>query len=261
MKTRRSFLTGLFALMISPLKSWGEKKEEMFMWIKKSTDRGHAHHGWLKSHHTFSFADYYDPRFMGFSDLRVINEDFIQGGMGFGSHPHRDMEIITYVIKGSLRHKDSMGNEAVIRPGEVQHMSAGTGVVHSEFSDDKDETHLLQIWLMPEKLGIKPVYGQKNFSEQFEKNKLTLVVSKDGRDGSIGINQETDLFVSRLKANEEFPFTLKAGRKMWVQVVRGSLSVNGNALSDGDALAVEDGGLLNFSAKSDSEFLIFDLKK
>ena len=231
------------------------------MWIRKSNDRGHAHHGWLKSHHTFSFADYYDPRFMGFSDLRVINEDYIQGGMGFGSHPHRDMEIITYVIKGSLRHKDSMGNEAVIRPGEVQHMSAGTGVVHSEHSDNQDENHLLQIWIMPEKLGIKPQYGQKNFAEQFDNNKKTLVVSRDGRDGSIQINQDADLYVSRLKPNDELPFSLRADRKMWVQVVKGDIRINGSDLSTGDALAVEDGGALKFESLTDSEFLIFDLKK
>ena len=172
--------------------------------VRKSEDRGNADHGWLKSRHTFSFADYHDPKFMGFRSLRVINEDRIDGGTGFGKHGHRDMEIISYVVDGALAHKDSMGNEAIILPGEVQRLTAGTGITHSEHNyKPKDVTHFFQIWIVPKKNGVQPGYGQKNFEKDLNSKNLVLVVSEDGRDGSIKINQDADVYISRLKENEK----------------------------------------------------------
>jgi hypothetical protein len=228
--------------------------------LRKSEERGLANHGWLKSRHSFSFAEYYDPKHMGFRSLRVINEDRIEGGTGFGRHPHRDMEIISYVIQGALEHKDSMGNETVIRPGEVQRMSAGTGVAHSEYNHDaNEEAHFFQIWIQPNRTGNKPGYGQKSFEKELKTQKMVLVISQDARDGSIGIQQDADMYISRLKANDQVDFRLRAGRGAWIQVVRGQLSVNDKEIASGDALSFEKEELLNFKALADSEFLLFDL--
>ncbi|MEZ4816213.1 MAG: pirin family protein [Bdellovibrionota bacterium] len=228
--------------------------------LRKTNDRGGAEHGWLKSKHTFSFADYHAPDFMGFGPLRVINEDWIQGGEGFGMHPHKDMEIITYVVKGALEHKDSMGNQAVILPGEVQKMSAGKGVLHSEYSPRKGEdTHLLQIWIHPNKKGLTPSYQQKSFEEQLNTEKLVLVVSPDAELGSLSISQDAKLYVSRLKADDSLDYQLGQGRVAWLQMVKGELKVNSLELSVGDGLAVRDEELLSVVAQKDSEFLLFDL--
>ncbi len=228
--------------------------------LRRSTDRGYADHQWLKSQHTFSFADYYDPKHMGFRSLRVINEDRIEGGTGFGAHPHHDMEIISYVVKGALEHKDSMGTKAIIRPGEVQRMSAGAGVVHSEYNHQADEeTHFFQIWIMPKTRGGNAGYGQKSFEADLNSKKLVLVVSEDGRDGSIDVKQDADLYISRLKASEDLEFKLREGRGAWVQIVRGQVSVNGQTLEKGDAASFTAEELLKFKANQDSEFLLFDL--
>ncbi|MCM2280470.1 MAG: pirin family protein [Bdellovibrionaceae bacterium] len=228
--------------------------------IRKSDERGLADHGWLKSRHTFSFADYYDPKFMGFRSLRVINEDRIEGGTGFGSHPHRDMEIISYVIQGALAHKDSMGNQTLIRPGEVQRMSAGTGVVHSEYNAiPNGETHFFQIWILPQAPGGTPGYGQKSFESELNSKKLVLVVSQDGRDGSISIKQDADLYISRLSSGDALDFRVRPTRGLWLQVAYGHLNINGEELSTGDALAFEAAEQLEAQANEKSEFLLFDL--
>lgn len=228
--------------------------------IRKSSERGYANHGWLKSFHSFSFASYYDPNHMHFGNLRVINEDFIAAGAGFGKHPHNNMEIITYVISGALSHQDSMGNSSTILPGEVQIMSAGTGVFHSEFNHEKNgETHLLQIWILPKLKNIEPRYGQKSFTKDFEKNDLVLVVSGSGRDGSIQINQDAEIFVGKFAAEKNFEFALKKDRKIWIQMIAGKISVNGSALENGDAVAISDESTLKISAQKNSEFLLFDL--
>ncbi len=229
------------------------------MQLKRSVDRGAADHGWLKSHHSFSFADYYDPSSMGFRSLRVINEDHVATGKGFGMHPHRDMEIITYVVKGSLEHQDSMGNKAAILPGEVQYMSAGTGVMHSEYSKEGGDTHLLQIWIQPNARGGTPRYGQKSFEADLNSKKLVLVVSSDAREGSIGIKQDADIYASRPKAGDSIEFDVRKGRGVWIQVVKGQLSVNGKQLAAGDAIAFELEPKLKIEAKQASEFLLFDL--
>jgi redox-sensitive bicupin YhaK (pirin superfamily) len=228
--------------------------------VRRSSERGHAERGWLKSFHTFSFADYYDPRFMGFHDLRVINEDWIAGGQGFPTHPHKDMEIITYVISGELSHKDSLGNGAAIRPGEVQRMSAGTGIRHSEFNSKKDEeTHLLQIWILPEEEGLRPGYAQKNFADKLATEQLVLTVSRDGRDGSLTMNQDADFYVAKWGKADSFDFKARSGRKFWLQVVNGQLLMNGNKLEPGDAAAVSDEPTLRISSTGPAEFLLFDL--
>lgn len=228
--------------------------------IRKADERGYADHGWLKSRHTFSFANYYDPKHMGFSNLRVINEDRIAGGTGFGAHPHKDMEIISYVVKGALEHKDSMGTVAVIKPGEVQRMTAGTGVVHSEYNAQKmDETHFFQIWIQPKETGVKPGYGQKSFEKDLNSKKLVLVASNDEREGSIGINQDADMYISRLKSGDNLEFKVREGRGVWAQVVRGSLKVGDKTITAGDAVSTKDAQLLNFQASEDSEIILFDL--
>jgi quercetin 2,3-dioxygenase len=232
--------------------------------LRKSSERGNANHGWLKSRHTFSFADYYDPSNMGFRSLRVINEDRIESGTGFGAHPHRDMEIISYVVKGSLTHEDSMGNKAIILPGEVQRMSAGSGVVHSEANANADgDTHFFQIWIQPNARGGQPGYGQKSFEADLNSKKLVLVVSSDAREGSIGIKQDADLYLSRPKAGDVIEFDVREGRGVWIQVVRGMIDVDGKALSAGDGLAFspdspKDSKLVIRSSDA-SEFMLFDL--
>jgi redox-sensitive bicupin YhaK (pirin superfamily) len=228
--------------------------------IRKSTERGAANHGWLDSKHTFSFASYFDPQHMGFRSLRVINEDVIAGGTGFNTHPHRDMEIITYVVAGSLEHKDSMGNQTIILPGEVQRMSAGTGIMHSEFNHEKKApTHLFQIWIMPDVNGGNPSYGQKSFEAELNSQKLVLVVSKDERQGSIGIKQDADMYISRLKSGEEISFNVRPGRGVWIQLLKGQITINENIISTGDAVYSEDENLLQISSQENSEFILFDL--
>jgi redox-sensitive bicupin YhaK (pirin superfamily) len=227
--------------------------------IRKSEERGHADHGWLNSHFTFSFADYYDPQHMGFRSLRVINDDIVAPGQGFGAHPHRDMEIITYVLSGALEHKDSMGNGRIIRPGEVQYMAAGTSVTHSEFNPSPNEpVHLLQIWILPDKKGAKPNYAEKSFAKA-ESGKLHLAVSKTGRDGSIAINQDVELFVGKLKVGDKVSHTFKPDRHAWLHVAEGQIKLNGVVLNAGDGAAVSDESKLILESINASQFLLFDL--
>ena len=222
--------------------------------------RGHANHGWLDSWHTFSFADYYDPQHMGFRALRVINEDFVNPGRGFGTHHHEDMEIITYVLEGELAHKDSLGNGAAIRPGEVQRMSAGTGIDHSEFNHSKDAlVHLLQIWILPERRGTTPSYEQKVFPIEQTKNGLLLVAARDGRDGAVTVHQDVALYAGKLAAGARIEHALAPGRHAWLQVARGSVEVSGQKLRAGDGLAASDEAELAISASDDAEVLLFDL--
>src|SRR6266516_1683799 len=238
----------------------------LFVWhhggmmkIRKANERGHAEHGWLDSYHTFSFASYYDPQWMGFRSLRVINDDLVMPGMGFGTHPQRDMEIITYILSGALEHKDSMGNGRVIRPGEVQYMAAGTGVQHSEFNPSKDEAaHLLQIWIQPDAKGVKPRYAEKSLKDAAP-GKLHLVTSKTGRDGSMAIHQDADLWLAKLDAGNHITHNLAKGRHAWVHVADGELSLNGKKLSGGDAAAISDESTLELSATKLSQVLLFDL--
>ena len=227
--------------------------------IRKANERGHANHGWLDTYHTFSFADYYDPQWMGFRSLRVINDDLVLPGNGFGAHPHRDMEIITYVLSGALEHKDSMGNGRVIRPGEFQYMAAGTGVEHSEFNPSKTEaTRLLQIWILPDAKGVKPRYAERNLA-QAETGKLHLVASKTGREGSMAIHQDADLLLAKLAAGQGVTHSLAAGRHAWVQVAEGEVSVNGKILAGGDAAAVSQESALKLEATKPAQVLLFDL--
>jgi len=228
--------------------------------IRKANERGLGKRSWLTSHHTFSFANYYDPKHMGYKNLRVINEDIIQGGHGFDSHSHENMEIISYVIEGALQHKDSTGNETIIRPNEIQRMSAGSGVTHSEYNLAADkETHFYQIWITPKKRGTQPSYAQKSFAKELNKNKLTLVVSNTGREGSISIDQDVDIYVSRLKKGDLLEFKSRQNRHLWVQMVKGKMSVNGLEISAGDGLSTEGHHPLNFNSHEHSEFILFDL--
>jgi redox-sensitive bicupin YhaK (pirin superfamily) len=227
--------------------------------IRPASERGHADHGWLDTRHTFSFADYYDPRQMGFRTLRVINEDRVSPESGFGTHPHRDMEIVSYVLEGELAHQDSMGTGSVIRPGEVQRMSAGTGVLHSEWNHSKTEpVHFLQIWIVPEKKGLPPGYEQKSFGDD-AKNRLRLVASHDGRDGSVTVHQDAELYLARLDAGKEVARELRPGRYAWVQVARGAVELNGTKLAAGDGAAVADEARLVLRATAPAEVLVFDL--
>jgi redox-sensitive bicupin YhaK (pirin superfamily) len=227
--------------------------------IRKANERGHANHGWLDSYHTFSFANYYDPKWMGYRSLRVINDDLVMPGMGFGTHPHRDMEIITYVLSGQLQHKDSMGNGRIIRPGELQYMAAGTGVTHSEFNPSNEEAvHFLQIWIQPDQKGVKPSYGEKSLTEAPE-GKLNLVASKTGRDGSITIHQDADLWLGKVGAGNRVTHTLAPGRHAWVHVAEGEVSLNGKKLSGGDAAAIDEQGAVELNATKPSQVLLFDL--
>jgi redox-sensitive bicupin YhaK (pirin superfamily) len=229
--------------------------------LRKSSERGQADHGWLLAKHTFSFADYYDPDHMGYRSLRVINEDRVKPANGFGTHPHRDMEVLTYILEGALEHRDSMGNGSVIRPGDVQYMSAGSGVLHSEFNpSDREGVHLLQIWLLPDEKGATPRYGQKTFSAEEKRGKLLLVASKSGENGSIAIRQDAKLYSSVLREGESASLSLAKGRHAWIQVARGSVSANGTRLDPGDGASVSGEEKLEFVGKSgDSEFLVFDL--
>jgi redox-sensitive bicupin YhaK (pirin superfamily) len=228
--------------------------------IRRSDERGAANYGWLDTKYTFSFNDYYDPEFMGFRTLRVINEDRIEPDQGFPTHGHRDMEIITYVISGELSHRDSMGNGETIHPHEVQRMTAGTGVLHSEYSSPTDKTHLLQIWILPEARNLKPGYEQKIFPADEKKGKLRLVASKGGDDGSVTINQDVRLYASILANGEEVSHDIAEGRHAWVQLVSGSITVNGETLKPGDGAAVSEEKLLTIKANDDkTEFLLFDL--
>ncbi len=227
--------------------------------IRKANDRGHAEHGWLDSFHTFSFADYYDPSWMGFRTLRVINDDLVMPGMGFGTHPHRDMEIITCVLSGSLEHKDSMGNGRVIRAGEVQYMAAGTGVRHSEFNPSTDEAvHFLQIWIEPEKNGLKPRYADKSLAD-LPKGRFNLVASKAGRDGSIAINQDADLYLAKLEPGDTAAHKLRPGRHAWLHVAEGEVMLDGDLLRSGDAVGISDETLVRIGAKTPAQVLLFDL--
>lgn len=228
--------------------------------VRPANERGHADHGWLDTYHTFSFANYYDPANMGFRSLRVINEDRVQGGGGFGAHSHRNMEIITYVLEGALEHRDSMGNGSVMRPGDVQRMSAGTGIGHSEYNHSADEAvHFLQIWIKPERAGLTPGYEQRTYTPEEKRGQLRLIASHDGRDGSVKINQDAELYATLLEPGEEVEHRLGAGRHAWVQVVDGRVSLNGTALSAGDGAAVSQEELLKIVAEEKSETLLFDL--
>jgi redox-sensitive bicupin YhaK (pirin superfamily) len=227
--------------------------------IRKSNERGHANHGWLDAHHTFSFADYHDPQHTHFRSLRVINEDRVAPKMGFGMHPHRDMEIITYVIDGALRHRDSMGNTAVMRGGDVQRISAGTGILHSETNESESEpVHLLQIWIMPDQKNAKPAYAEKSFAK-IEPGQLYLITSKTGRDGSIPINQDADLYVAKLKQGGSLKHAFADGRSGWLQVIEGEVEVNGEHVASGDAVAVSKTEAATISAVKPAHFLFFDL--
>jgi redox-sensitive bicupin YhaK (pirin superfamily) len=227
--------------------------------IRKSSERGHANHGWLDSYHTFSFADYYDPEHTNFRSLRVINEDRVAPTMGFGMHPHRDMEIITYVVDGALRHRDSMGNTAVMRGGDVQRISAGAGITHSEVNESASEpVHFLQIWIMPEHKNAKPAYAEKSFAK-VEPGQFHLVTSKTGRHGSISINQDADLYLAKLKAGESVKHAFAEGRKGWLQVIDGELEINGEHLASGDAAAITKTDALVITASKPGQFLLFDL--
>jgi len=228
--------------------------------IRKSDDRGHANHGWLDTRFTFSFADYFDPEHVQFRTLRVMNDDRIAGGGGFPTHPHRDMEIVTYVLEGALAHKDSMGNGSVIRPGDVQYMSAGTGVAHSEFNASKTEpTHMYQIWMFPDKRNYEPTYDQKHFSEGAKRGALRLVASPDGREGSVKIRQNNELYATVLGPGESVKHALKSDRHGYVQVARGSVTLNGKTLETGDGAAISDERALELKGVKDAEVLLFDL--
>lgn len=230
------------------------------MRIRRGLERGHANHGWLESYHSFSFADYYDPEYMGFGDLRVINEDRVQGGEGFPMHGHRDMEIITCVLDGALAHRDSMGNSSIIRAGEVQRMSAGTGVRHSEYNASPDrEVHFLQIWLYPARAGIEPGYEQKAFDDAEKRNRLRLLVSPDGREGSLSMNQNAFLYGTILDPPCSVTYEFTAGRKGYVHVARGTVRVNGESLSAGDAVALSAAPAVSIQADTEAEILLFDL--
>jgi quercetin 2,3-dioxygenase len=227
--------------------------------IRKSDERGHVNHGWLDSYFTFSFADYYDPHWQGFRSLRVINDDLILPGMGFGTHPHRDMEIISYVLSGALQHRDSMGNGRVIKPGEFQYMAAGSGVEHSEFNPSKTEaTRLLQIWIKPDVKGVKPRFAERNFT-QAETGKLHLVASKTGRDGSFAIHQDANLLLGKLDAGQTVSHPLAQDRHAWIHVAEGAVTINGTQLTGGDAIALSEETAVEIAASKPAQVLVFDL--
>lgn len=228
--------------------------------IRRSNERGHADHGWLNSYHSFSFADYYDPEHTGFGPLRVVNEDRVQPGAGFGAHSHRDMEIISYVLDGALAHKDSMGNGSTIHPGDVQIMSAGSGVQHSEYNASAEApVHFLQLWIQPSVRGIAPGYQEKRFSPEEKRGRLRLIASPDGADGSVVIHQDVRVFAGLLDSTEAANLAVAAGRRIYVHVALGSLSANGITLAAGDALKIEDSPALKLAGGDNAEVLVFDL--
>jgi redox-sensitive bicupin YhaK (pirin superfamily) len=228
--------------------------------VRRSNERGHFDHGWLNTYHTFSFDQYYDRRYMGFRNLRVINEDFVAPGRGFPKHGHRDMEIITYILEGALKHEDSMGNGSVIRPGDVQRMTAGTGVRHSEQNaSDTERVHLLQIWILPHTVELEPGYEQKAFTEDERRGRLRLIASEDGREGSVLVHQDVSLFASVLSSGQEVEQTIDPLRYAWIQVARGSVEVNDEKADQGDGLVVAGESNLRIRAQQDAELLLFDL--
>lgn len=228
--------------------------------IRRGEERGHFDHGWLNSYHTFSFADYYDPNHMGFRSLRVINEDWVQPGQGFGMHPHRDMEIVTYVLEGELEHGDSLGNGEVLRAGEFQRMTAGTGIMHREFNPSREKpVHLYQIWLLPREKGLKPTYDQRAFPVGDQRGKFRIVASPDGMDDSLVIQQDARISLASLKAGEKTDYSLGTNRHAWLQVLRGSVNIAGNQLKAGDAVAVSNESSLVIDAEKDSELMLFDM--
>jgi quercetin 2,3-dioxygenase len=228
--------------------------------IRKSKDRGFADHGWLKTYHTFSFSDYQDPDHMQFRSLRVMNEDVVAPGQGFGTHPHRNMEIVTYVLEGALEHKDSMGNGEILRPGEFQRMTAGTGITHSEFNPSQNEpVHLYQIWLFPDQQALEPSYEQKSFPESGRLNQFRLVASKTAESGSLHINQDARIYLAKIEGNQAIPFDLNPGRSAWLQVLRGSIQLNGLTADTGDGFAISDETTLAIEATEEAEVMLFDL--
>ncbi len=228
--------------------------------VRKSEDRGSFNMGWLDTKHSFSFSDYYDPKHMEYRSLRVINEDKVAPSTGFGTHGHRDMEIVTYILSGKLEHKDSLGSGDILKPGDVQYMSAGTGIRHSEFNpSDKEPVHLLQIWIMPDRSSHTPRYGQTHFTQEQRHNNLRLIVSPDGAEGSLPIHQNASIYASLLDAGKTLSMPLKSGRYVWVQIARGQMVVNGLVLNAGDAVAIEQETEIRLEAKEDTEFLLFDL--
>ena len=228
--------------------------------IRKSGDRGHANFGWLDSYHTFSFGNYYDPEHMGFRSLRVINQDRVNGGGGFGTHGHRDMEIVSYVLEGALDHKDSMGNGSTIVPGDVQRMTAGTGVMHSEFNhSDSDPVRFLQIWIEPSQTGLEPGYEQTRFSREDKLNQLRLIASPNGRDGSVTVHQDASIYATVLEADRTLDYRLPKGRHGWLQVAGGSVKLNGVELSEGDGAAIAASNSITLQATEEAEVLLFDL--
>jgi len=228
--------------------------------IRRSEERGGGDHGWLKTHHTFSFSDYWDPKWMGFRSLRVINEDWVAPNNGFPTHPHRDMEIITYILEGKLEHKDSLGTGSVILPGDGQRMTAGSGIRHSEFNPSAtDAAHLLQIWIQPEKAGLQPSYEQKSFPEEEKLGKLRMIASRDAQDGSVKINQDAKLYVSLLKPGKEVSHEFGNGRHGWLQVARGTVELNGKKLAQGDGAAISEEKKLSIKGIENAEVLLFDL--
>lgn len=233
----------------------------MMIQVRKAEDRGHADYGWLNTYHTFSFNRYYDERFLRFRDLRVINEDRVKPGEGFGTHPHENMEIITYVLEGALEHKDSMGNGSIIYPGEVQRMSAGSGITHSEFNpSDSEEVHLLQIWILPDKHDIEPSYEQKSFDRNEMKGQFRILASPDGTDGSVTINQDAKLYATIVSAGESVEFKVDNNRHVWIQVARGEVMIDDLRLKAGDGAAIDDSREIVMTGVNDSEILLFDLK-
>ncbi|MDJ0624960.1 MAG: pirin family protein [Candidatus Caenarcaniphilales bacterium] len=267
--TKRSFLKFLGTLLgLSVAKSLSAKTFNTqnsgsmpMLKLRKAEERGPSDFGWLQSMHTFSFGHYYDPEHMGFGTLRVINEDKVKPGKGFGTHPHKDMEIISYVLEGALEHKDSMGNGSIIRPGDVQRMSAGTGVTHSEFNpSEKEDVHFLQIWFLPNQIGLKPGYEQRNFSTEEKKGKFKLVASEEGRNGSISLNQDMDMSVAILDNGQQQSYNLKQDRKAWIHLAKGKVTVNSIQMKAGDGLAIENIEKLNFQDAKEAEIIVFDMK-